>query len=184
MLSHIRLFATPWTAARQASLSTDALRMFLIFCPQWEFWFQLPSPPSLPPTSCSATPLIPCHHHPAPGISEMTCSPRVKLLCSCRVPTPEGSEKLGCVLASQLWDGDRFWNPSQNLNSGSWTLGPRSYRHMALPPRSPEDKRCHPGGTQYCILIEKSAQSQPHSARSKNANRKTYSTTVAFKKKI
>ena len=59
-------------------------------------------------------------------------------------------------------------------------LEPRSYPHMVLPPRSPEDKRCHPGGTQYCILIEKSAQSQPHSARSKNANRKIYSTMVAF----
>ena len=38
MLSHVRLFVTPWTAARQAPLSTKFSRQ--------EYWSGLPFPPS------------------------------------------------------------------------------------------------------------------------------------------
>ena len=147
--------ATPWTAARQASLSTDALRVFVMFCPQWELWSQLPSPPVYllpqPLLSSPATTTQP------QAYQRWLAVPQVTLLC--RDPTLEGSEKLSCVPVScSWWDGT-----DSGCQARIWTrlfdLGCRSYPHMALPPRSPEDKRCHTGGTQYCILIEKSAQS-------------------------
>jgi hypothetical protein len=47
-LSHVRLFATPWTVARQASLSMEFSR--------WEYWSGLPflSPGDLPDSGMEA----------------------------------------------------------------------------------------------------------------------------------
>ena len=103
LLSCVRLFVTPWTAARQASLSTDAWRMFLMFCPQWELWTQLLALPVYllphiqPLLSSPATTTQP------QAYQRWLAVPRVTLLCSCGVPTLEGSEKLSCVPVSCSW---------------------------------------------------------------------------------
>lgn len=144
--------------------------MFLVFCPQWEVWLWGGSPPAY-----LLSHMLPFLSFPDTTTQIQPFQGQLSLVGL--TFSRDGRRQQLASYHTQLVGWSKAKIQSQNLNP-DLHLEPCSLPHITL--GSWRIKRCHLGGTQNCILIEKSVQSQHHSARLTQANRKAWSTMIAF----